>query len=160
MALASHVQTFFWFVTQSSTGTRDEPLKKFYTRAAPGEHISCFICCVASTWLLLLAKLKGRYMYTFTIFARVYHFSRDYYNRFTLRAIIESEMELPETSSQISIKEATWPSDLAIWRPCVLGLLRRSDLWLAGLVSRSSWIQARVNSQPVCLLPVGVFNAV
>lgn len=28
-ALASHVQTFFWFVTQSSIGTRDEPLKKF-----------------------------------------------------------------------------------------------------------------------------------
>ena len=52
---------------------------------------------------------------------------RDYYNRFTLRAIIQSEMELPETSSQIS-KEAAWPSDLAIWRPCVLGPLRRSNL--------------------------------
>ena len=143
---------------------------------------------------------------------------RDYYNRFTLRAIVESEMELPETSSQIS-KEAAWPSDLAIWQRCVLGPLRRSrlqnsrfflkinkeigkawrkslkreflcfqprptpfvwllartwihkntdcfavywrsELWLATLVSRSSWIQVRVNSQPVCLLPVGVFNAV
>ena len=63
-------------------------------------------------------------MYTFRIFARVF---RDYYNRFTLRAIIESEMELPETSSQIS-KEVVWPSDLAIWRPCVRGPLRRSDL--------------------------------
>ena len=52
---------------------------------------------------------------------------RDYYNRFTLRAIVESEMELPETSSQIS-KEAAWPSDLAIWQRCVLGPLRRSRL--------------------------------
>ena len=58
---------------------------------------------------------------------------RDYYNRFTLRAIIESEMELPETSSQIS-KEAAWPAP----RPRPPPTLRPVTSWISFSVVMNS----------------------